>query len=95
MRDAGLATPDQLQQQRLQNISSISTAQSLDQYRAAQAQALQMVNVQLPNGDVVQMPANSASKVYASQVRAQMQQPCTDPKEMYGRRLAYLLQKRH
>ena len=59
MRDAGLATPDQLQQQRLQNISSISTAQSLDQYRAAQAQALQMVNVQLPNGDVVQMPANS------------------------------------
>ena len=91
MRDAGLATPDQLQQQRLQNISSISTAQSLDQYRAAQAQALQMVNVQLPNGDVVQMPANSASKVYASQVRAQMQQPSTDPKEMYGQRLAYLL----
>ena len=92
MRDAGLASPDQLQQQRLQNISSISTAQSLDQYRAAQAQALQMVNVQLPSGEVVQMPANSAAKVYASQVRAQTQQPSTDPKEMYGRRLAYLLQ---
>jgi hypothetical protein len=44
MRDAGLQTPDQQQQTRLQNISSISTAQSLDQYRAAQAQALQMVN---------------------------------------------------
>ena len=92
MRDAGLSTPDQLQQQRLQNINSISTAQSLDQYRAAQAQALAMVNVQLPNGEVVQMPANSAAKVYASQVRAQTQQPSTDPKEMYGRRLAYLLQ---
>jgi hypothetical protein len=92
MRDAGLSTPDQLQQQRLQNINSISTAQSLDQYRAAQAQALAMVNVQLPSGEVVQMPANSAAKVYASQVRAQMQQPSTDPKEMYGRRLAYLLQ---
>jgi hypothetical protein len=92
MRDAGLASPDQLQQQRLQNINSISTAQSLDQYRAAQAQALQMVNVQLPSGEVVQMPANSAAKVYASQVRAQTQQPSTDPKEMYGRRLAYLLQ---
>jgi hypothetical protein len=90
MRDAGLATPDQQQQQRLQNISSISTAQSLDQYRAAQAQALQMVNVQLPSGEVVQMPANSAAKVYASQVRAQTQ--TTDPKEIYGRRLAYLLQ---
>jgi hypothetical protein len=88
-RDAGLATPDQQQQQRLQNISSISTAQSLDQYRAAQAQALQMVNVQLPNGDVVQMPANSAAKVYAAQSRPQTQ--TTDPKEMYGQRLAYLL----
>jgi hypothetical protein len=89
MRDAGLATPEQLQQQRLQNISSISTAQSLDQYRAAQAQALQMVNVQLPNGDVVQMPANSAAKVYAAQSRPQTQ--LTDPKEMYGQRLAFLL----
>ena len=47
MRDAGLQSPEQQQQQRLQNIISISTAQSLDQYRAAQAQALQMVNVQL------------------------------------------------
>ena len=92
MRDAGLQSPDQQQQQRLQNINSISTAQSLDQYRAAQAQALQMVGVQLPNGEVVQMPANSAAKVYASQVRAQTQQPSTDPKEMYGRRLSYLLQ---
>ncbi len=92
MRDAGLQSPEQQQQQRLQNISSISTAQSLDQYRAAQAQALAMVNVQLPSGEVVQMPANSAAKVYASQVRAQTQQPSTDPKEMYGRRLAYLLQ---
>ena len=46
----------------------------------------------LPSGEVVQMPANSAAKVYASQVRAQTQQPSTDPKEMYGRRLAYLLQ---
>jgi hypothetical protein len=88
-RDAGLATPDQLQQQRLQNINSISTAQSLDQYRAAQAQALQMVNVQLPSGEVVQMPANSAAKVYAAQSRPQTQS--TDPKEMYGQRLAFLL----
>jgi hypothetical protein len=88
-RDAGLATPDQLQQQRLQNINSISTAQSLDQYRAAQAQALQMVNVQLPSGEVVQMPANSAAKVWAAQSRPQAQS--TDPKEMYGQRLAYLL----
>jgi hypothetical protein len=88
-RDAGLPSPDQQQQQRLNNIASISTAQSLDQYRAAQAQALQMVNVQLPNGDVVQMPANSAAKVYAAQSRPQTQ--TTDPKEMYGQRLAYLL----
>ena len=48
MHYAGLQTPDEQQQQRLQNINSISTAQSLDQYRAAQAQALQMVNVQSP-----------------------------------------------
>ena len=92
MRDAGLQTPDQQQQTRLNNITSISNAQALDQFRQAQAQSLQMVNVQLPSGEVVQMPANSAAKVYASQVRAQTQQPSTDPKEMYGRRLAYLLQ---
>jgi hypothetical protein len=88
-RDAGLPSPDQQQQQRLNNMASISTAQSLDQYRAAQAQALQMVNVQLPNGDVVQMPAISPAKVYAAQSRPQTQ--TTDSKEMYGQRLAYLL----
>jgi hypothetical protein len=92
MRDAGLQTPEQQQQTRLNNITSISNAQALDQFRQAQAQSLAMVNVQLPSGEVVQMPANSAAKVYASQVRAQTQQPSTDPKEMYGRRLAYLLQ---
>ena len=92
MRDAGLPTLDQQQQTRLNNITSISNAQALDQFRQAQAQSLQMVNVQLPSGEVVQMPANSAAKVYASQVRAQTQQPSTDPKEIYGRRLAYLLQ---
>lgn len=67
----GLPTPQQQQNQLMTQYQNLSTTQALNQLRQAQAAAQSTVPITLPSGDVIDMPAPSASKVLAAQARTQ------------------------
>lgn len=85
MREAGLPTPEQQQQQVLSNLISVKNAQAMDAWRNVQTQNAQLVTRTMPSGDTIQLPQSEAGRFDAAQARGQLANQKPDLNDLIGR----------
>lgn len=83
--DVGLPTTQQLQQQHVANLATLSNAAAMDDLRDAQAQQLQMVPRVLNDGSQVMIPAGHAATFDLAMQRQQQQQNQPSLNDLIGR----------
>ena len=93
MHDAGLAPPEQQQANILQQMMLLKNAQALDGLRQAQAQNLQLVTREMPDGSQIQIPQGHAATFDASMARAQLGNQKPDLNDLIGRAVYSSLQQ--
>src|SRR5437660_1881715 len=74
LKHVGLPTDEELKQKQFQQNVQLRQTESLEGLRSSMEQANQLVPIQLPTGETVQLPAKSAGTVLAAQQRSQTQQ---------------------
>lgn len=91
-RDVGLPTDQQIQQQHVSNLVSLSNAQAMDSLRQAQVQGMQLVTRQMPDGNFVQIPQAHVATFDASMARSQTSEQQPNLNDLIGRSVYAALQ---